>query len=161
MLTPGGEAVGRVEPGTDLRVVARDGNWARVLVEGWVWMPVLDLGGETVGDPTIVRGVEIRDLSANFDRYRGRLVEVELQFISLERAEQVRSDFYEGEPFLLTRAIDQDRTFVYVAVPAGQLAEVQSLAPLERIRIVGRARSGAAAFTGSPILDLMDLTRVR
>jgi hypothetical protein len=132
-----------------------------VLVEGWVWMPVLDLGGETIGDPTIVRGVEIRELSANFDRYRGRLVEVDLQFISLERAEQVRSDFYEGEPFLLTRALDQDRTFVYVAVPAGRLAEVQSLAPLERIRIVGRARSGAATFTGSPILDLMDLTRVR
>jgi len=160
-IAPNGAAIGRVEPGTDLRVVGREGNWARVLVEGWVWMPALGAGGETVGDPTIARGVEIRDLLTNFDRYRGRLVEVELQFISLERAEQIRSDFYEGEPFLLTRAIDQDRTFVYVAVPPGRLAEVQSLAPLERIRIVGRARSAAAVFTGSPILDLMELTRVR
>jgi glycosyltransferase involved in cell wall biosynthesis len=68
---------------------------------------------------------------------------------------------YAGEPFLLARALDQERTFVYVAIPEGRLAEVQALAPLERIRIVGRARSGAAAFTGSPILDLMELARVR
>jgi SH3-like domain-containing protein len=161
LLSPEGDALGRIEPGTNLRIVAREGNWARVQVDGWVWMPPLAVGGETVGDPTIIRGVQIRDLSANFDRYRGRLVEVDLQFISLERAEQVRSDFYAGEPFLLARALDQERTFVYVAIPEGRLAEVQALAPLERIRIVGRARSGAAAFTGSPILDLMELARVR
>jgi len=163
LVSPDGDALGRVEPGSDLRVMAREGNWARVQVEGWVWMPVLGpaAGGETLGDPTVLAGVRIRDLVTDFERYRGRLIEVDLQFISMERAEQVRTDFYEGEPFLLTRSVEQERSFVYVAIPAGRMAEVQSLAPLERIRIVGRVRSGAAAFTGSPILDLMEMTRLR
>lgn len=158
---PDGDVLGRIEPGADLRIVAREGNWARVQVDGWAWIPTFPVGSETVGDPTILRGVEAGDLSANFDRYRGRIVELELQFISLERAEQVRSDFYPGEPFLLTRALDEARTFVYIAVPEGRLAEVRSLAPLERILITGRARSGAAVFTGSPILDLLELMRAR
>ena len=39
-----------------------------------------------------------------------------------------------------------------------QLAqEVEALAPLERIRVVARVRTGRAGLTGSPILDLIEL----
>jgi hypothetical protein len=86
------------------------------------------------------------------------VVSWELQFVSLERAERVRTDFYEGEPFLLARSVP-DNTFVYVAVPPDRLSEVQGLVPLERLRIVGRIRTGSAALTGNPILDLLDLER--
>ncbi|MSR22729.1 MAG: hypothetical protein EXR92_04175 [Gemmatimonadetes bacterium] len=102
-----------------------------------------------------------RDLTSDFERLRGRLVEVELQFISLERAEQVRTDFYEGEPFLLARSLDEERSFVYVAVPPERLDGMGILTPLERIRVLGRVRSASAAFTGSPILDLVELERLR
>jgi hypothetical protein len=37
---------------------------------------------------------------------------------------------------------------------------VEGLIPLERIRVEGRIRAGAAAFTGNPILDLVELTRI-
>ncbi|MEX0935679.1 MAG: hypothetical protein WD013_02165, partial [Gemmatimonadota bacterium] len=94
------------------------------------------------------------------DRYRGHLLRMELEFISLEEAEQVRTDFYEGEPFLLTRSPGAERRFVYVAVPPDWMVQAESLTPLEGVRIVGRIRSGAAALTGSPILDLVELERL-
>jgi hypothetical protein len=88
------------------------------------------------------------------------VVDWELQFVSQEAAERVRTDFYEGEPFLLTRATSSGRVFVYVAIPPERLAEVEGLIPLERIRVVGRIRTGAAVLTGNPILDLLELTRI-
>jgi len=90
----------------------------------------------------------------------GRLVTWELQFVSLEEAEAVRTDFYEGEPFLLTRPVgDESTRFVYVAVPPEALVTSRGLTPLERVTVVGRIRTGASALTGAPILDLVELRR--
>ncbi len=94
------------------------------------------------------------------ETHGGQVVDWELQFISLEKAERVRTDFYEGEPFLLTRSTLSGRAFVYVAIPPERLADVEGLIPLERIRVVGRIRTGAAVLTGNPILDLLELTRI-
>jgi len=159
---PEGDTLGRSGPGSDLRVVSREGNWARVQLEGWVWVPGLGLDADpSIEATTVLTNVRASDLSREYERYRGRLVQIELQYISLERAELVRPDFHEGEPFLLTRSVEGERSFVYVAVPPESMAAVGTLAPLDTIRILARVRSGAAAFTGSPILDLIELTRVR
>ena len=159
---PDGDTLGTVGAGSEVRILAREGNWARVQLDGWVWVP--SFSPDSVPEPNaapVLEGIQVSDLSADFERLRGRLVEVDLQFISLERAEQVRTDFYEGEPFLLARSLDEDRSFVYVAIPPERLAEMGVLTPLERMRVLGRVRSGAAAFTGSPILDLVEIDRVR
>jgi len=159
---PDGDTLGRAGPGSELRVVSREGNWARVQLEGWIWLPGLDRDGDVAAaDAPVVRDLRAQDLSRDYERYRGRMVELELQFISLERAEQVRTDFYEGEPFLLTRSLDPDRTFIYVAIPLESVGDAATLSPLETIRVLGRLRSGAAAFTGSPILDLVEFSRIR
>ena len=92
---------------------------------------------------------------------RGRIVALDLQFISLERAEPVRSDFYEGEPFLLMREPGEEGSFIYVAVPPDRLGEVEGISPLERMSVVGRVRRSAASLTGSPILDLIEFRRGR
>lgn len=154
---PDGDTLARGRPGVELQVLARQGNWARVRMDGWVWAP-----GGAEGDSarfSVVSGLGLEDLSQNPDAHRGRVVDWELQFVSREEAERIRTDFYEGEPFLLTRALSPGRAFVYVAVPPERLAEVEGLIPLERIRVVGRIRTGAAALTGNPILDLLELTR--
>jgi len=111
-------------------------------------------------DPGNILEITPDEVTQNPDAYRGRYVDWELQFISHEEAERVRTDFYEGEPFLLTRSTDPGRTFVYVAIPPERLADVRGLIPLERIRVVGRIRTGAAALTENPILDLLGLTRI-
>jgi len=163
LAAPDGDTLGRIGGGTELRVLAREGNWARVQMEGWVWVPALEapLAGAPPEAGTVLEGVSPRELAADPERYRGRLVSIQVQFISIERAELVRTDFYEGEPFLLTRSQDGDRSFIYIAIPPDRVQELSALTPLEGISIVGRVRSGAAALTGSPILDLVDLRRTR
>ena len=160
LATQDGDTVASVGSGVDLSVLARDGNWARVRLDGWVWLPNLGSGDQADADAALSR-VTVDDLSANPDAYEGRLIELDLQFISLERAEQIRTDFYEGEPFLLTRALEDERRFVYVAVPPERLSEVEGISPLETIHVVARVRSAAAALTGNPILDLVRLSRER
>jgi hypothetical protein len=162
LAAPDGDTLGRAGPGAELRILSQQGNWARVQLEGWVWAPSLEAGTGAQGDdPAVLTDVRAADHSREYDRFRGRLVELRLQYISLERAEQVRTDFREGEPFLLTRSLDEDRTFVYVAVPPERMDDVESLTPLESIRVLARVRAGAAVFTGSPILDLVELERIR
>lgn len=156
---PDGDTLGRADPGSELRVLARQGNWARIRMEGWVWSPESREGEP--GDTTVFSDVTPEELAQSPERYTGRVVSLSLQFISLERAETIRTDFYENEPFLLTRAPSGERSFVYVAVPPDRLGEVEGITPLERINVVGRVRTVAAKLTGSPVLELLDLSRVR
>jgi len=157
LTAPDGDTLAVAVPDADLEITARDGNWARVRVEGWAWMPEAD---ENLDDEP-VDGLTPDDLVADPAGYRGRVVSWALQFISLERAEGVRTDFFEGEPFLLARFGGPDGPFVYVALPPDGLETGESLLPLERLRITGRVRTGASALTGTPILDLITLERIR
>jgi len=159
---PDGDTLIAARPGAELRVMGREGNWARVRVEGWVWLPSTESAAGTGGRPDVIlRDVTPSAIARDPERYRGRLVTVTLQHISLERAESVRTDFRVGESFILARSVDGDRLFVYVAFSEEQLQEVQRLQPLERIEVVGRVRTGAAALTGNPVLDLVEFRRLR
>jgi len=153
---PGGDTLAISTPSTNLRVLAREGNWARVRLEGWIWLPE-----GTDGRVSIRTDVTLADVAAAPDAYRGQVLQWDLQFISLERAEEIRTDFYATEPFLLTRMADGDKEFVYVAIPPERLSEAQGLNPLERIRVLGRVRTGSTRLTGSPILELLSLERIR
>lgn len=159
LTAPAGDTLARTLSGVELEVLAREGNWARVRVEGWTWLPPRQ--GAAAGQPGAPQALTPRDLAADPAAHRGRVVSWEVQFISLERAEKVRTDFFEGEPFILARHGGPDGPFVYVAVPAERVAELQGLVPLERLRVTGRVRTGAAALTGTPIIDLVALERVR
>lgn len=158
LTAPSGDTVARTAPGTELEVVAREGSWARVRVEGWTWLPPRDTAARGAAEPAALTP---QDLAANPTGHRGRAVSWELQFISLERAEKIRTDFFEGEPFLLTRYGGTSGPFVYVAIPAGRATEMQGLVPLERLRVTGRVRTGASSLTGTPIIDMVALERVR
>lgn len=155
-VSPEGDTVATLRPGADLRVLAREGDWSRVRLEGWVRTSEV-----ATADSTGVRD-ELRppDLRANPDQYRGERIRWQVQFISLERAEAVRTDFYEGEPFILARTRDGSESFVYLAVSPELLSEVEALEPLERIEVLGRVRTGRSALMGAPVLDLLALEPV-
>jgi len=156
LTAPDGDTLARAAAHADLQLLAREGGWARVRLEGWVWAP--ETGDSTVvGEPAL--GILPAQVALAPDRFRGRVVTWDLQFISLERAERIRTDFFEGEPFLLTRPVEGEGPFVYVAVPPDRLDELEGLVALERISVTGRIRAGASALTGSPILDLIELRR--
>jgi len=158
LTAPDGDTLARTVPRAELAVLAQEGSWVRVRVEGWVWMPPSETPLPAAATDLSLTPADVTAAPA---QHRGRVVSWEVQFISLERAESVRTDFYEGEPFLLTRYGGPDGAFVYVAVPPDRTQEVEGLVPLERIAVTARVRTGASSLTGTPIIDLIQLERVR
>jgi hypothetical protein len=150
-LSPEGDTVGVVRPGADLAVLAREGGWVRVRLNGWVRAADLLPTDSATQRSTL----SAADLKLNPDEYQGLQVRWSVQFVSLERAEAVRTDFYEGEPFILARAPDPSDGFVYLAVPPELLSVAEELPPLEMIEILARVRTGRSAIMGSPVLDLL------
>jgi hypothetical protein len=153
---PAGDTAARVPRGGSLEVVAREGDWSRVRIDGWVFTAALSVDDTATA---VLRDVGREVLRRDPDRYRGRLVEWTVQFISLQNAERFRTEFLEGEPFILARGPGDDAGFVYLAVPAERLAEVQRLAPLQRVRVLGRVRVARSPLTDAPVLDLLEITR--
>jgi hypothetical protein len=150
-LSPEGDTVGVVRPGADLAVLAREGAWVRVRLNGWVRAADLLPADSTTQRSTL----SAADLRLNPDEYQGLQVRWSVQFVSLERAEAIRTDFYEGEPFILARAPDPSDGFVYLAVPPELLSVTEELPPLEMIEILARVRTGRSAIMGAPVLDLL------
>ncbi len=159
LAAPDGDTLAVAAPGRDLEILGREGSWVRVRVEGWMWMP----SSTATGEPAEAAPAELdpAELAAEPEAHIGRVVSWPLQFISLERAEAVRTDFFVGEPFLLTRHGGPDGPFVYVALAPERLAEVEGLVPLERVSVTARVRTGASVLTGTPIVDLLSIERSR
>ena len=153
--SPQGDTLARVAPGASVQVLSREGNLARVRVEGWTFAASL-VGADTAA-ATVLHDVSTAELAEDPDRYRGRLVDWSIQFIAMQEAERFRTDFLEGEPFILARGPGDEPGFVYVAVPPERVAEVRRLAPLQRVRVLGRVRAAKSALTGAPVLDLLEL----
>ncbi len=153
LVSPEGDTVATLQPGADVAVLSRQGEWARVRLEGWVReQSTLPSDSAAASD-----SLTAADLRANPEQYVGRRVRWSVQYVSLERAEAVRTDFYEGESFILARPADRSQGFVYIAVPPELLPQVESLRPLQTLKVLGRVRTGRSALMGVPILDLIAL----
>jgi hypothetical protein len=152
-VSPEGDTLAQLRANTDLEVLARRGSWARVRLEGWVWVP----STLPVDSAAATGDLSPADVVANPDQFQGRQVRWRLQYVSLETAEPARSDFYEGEAFILARAPDGDQGFVYVAVPPELVVEVREIRPLQMIEVLGRVRTGRSALMGVPVVDLITL----
>ncbi len=151
LVSPDGDTLGHLEPGADLRVLARQGTWARVRLDAWVWTPSF----LTEEEQASTQHLGASDLRANPEAYNGRTVQWEVQFVSMEQADAVRTDFYEGEHFILARAPDASDGFVYLAVPPELVPVAAEFRPLQTIRVLARVRTGASSQMGAPILDLL------
>ncbi len=158
LANPDGDTLALFRPGADVNVLSREGNWARVRTTGWVWAPSLATIASDSG--TVLRDISPDVLAQNPETFRGHLVEWTVQFISLEHAERIRTDFYEGEPFILARGPGNNAGFVYIAVPPDLLGRVNELQPLERIRVLARIRVGKSSLMNAPVLDLVRLVSV-
>jgi hypothetical protein len=153
LVSPEGDTVATLLTGADVAVVSRQGEWARVRLEGWVReQSTLPSDSAAASD-----SLTAADLRANPEQYVGRRVRWSVQYVSLKRAEAVRTEFYEGEPFILARPADESGGFVYIAVPPELLSQVELLDPLQIVEVLGRVRTGRSALMGVPILDLIAL----
>jgi hypothetical protein len=151
---PGGAAVGRLLQGTPVQVLARDRGWVRVRTEGWV--RATDLAA---AESEVLGIRSAADLRADPEGSRGKLVRWDVEVISLQNADPLRSDLAVDEPYLLVRGPGAENSLLYVAVPGHLIAAVRGLPALTRITMVARVRSGRSEPVGIPVLDLESVTR--
>ncbi len=154
---PAGSVTGLLLEGFLVDRLEERGDWSRIRRVGWVREAALG-ASDAVGDGAgVLDGVSAAALRANPDDHAGARLRWTVRFLSLERAEPERIDFYEGEPFLLARAPDPGDGLVYVAVPSDLLAAAEKLRPLQTLDVLVRVRTGRSALLGVPILDLIEL----
>ncbi len=149
-LTP---AVGQVAKGAPVEVIARDRDWVRVRLEGWVRESDL-----VVADTTL-RTLSAADIRSNPAAALGKLVRWEVEVVALQTADPLRTGLKPGERYLLALGPGAEKALVYIAVPAGLLANARSLPPLAQVTVTARIRNGRSEPAGVPILDLQSLTR--
>jgi hypothetical protein len=152
--SPDGDTIATFEPGAQAQVLGRTGDWIRIRMDGWIYGPAALDSALNLAESGELTPAQLR---ADPVRYKGALVRWRVQVISLQYAERARSDFAEGEPFLLARGAAGDAGFVYLAVPEVLLEQAKRLEPLEQVTIVGRVRTGRSSQVGSPVIDLTDI----
>ncbi|MCG8469849.1 MAG: SH3 domain-containing protein [Gemmatimonadetes bacterium] len=148
---PDGAELGQVAAGTPVTVVERGDRWTRIRIDGWVRSEEL----VTSHPDSVLVDISAAGLKASPDDYQGLRLRWTVQFVALERAEPERTDFYEGEPFILARAPDPSDGFVYIAVPEELLEAAESVRPLATIEVLVQVRTGRSALMGVPVLDLL------
>lgn len=153
---PGGDTLGALAPGAPVELIGREGEWARVRVEGWVRVPP----GAALAPPRPGQ-VSLAALRGDPERYRGRTIRWEVRYVGLQRADTLRTDLAPGEPYMLARDPGGEPGFVYVVVPARLLPEVRRLTPMQRVTVVARVRTGRSALMGHPVLELTELIAPR
>ena len=150
---PDGPEAGTVTAETPLRVLGRTGDWARVQIEGWVRAAELQ-----AAPPGVQVGVSAAELRAEPQRYAGQVLRWTLQYIAVQKADDLRPDIPAGATYVLARGPLPERGFVYVIIPdARLLASIQVLAPLATIQVTARVRQGRSRYLGNPVVDLISL----
>jgi hypothetical protein len=146
-------AVGQVNKGSTVEVLARDKGWVRVRMEGWVRESDL-----VVADSSL-RPLSAADIRSDPAAAQGKLVRWQVQTVSLQTADALRTGMSIGEPYLLALGPGVEKTLVYLTVPPGLLPTARNLPAMTQVVIVARVRNGRSEPAGVPILDLQSITR--
>jgi hypothetical protein len=152
MAAPGGATATELPAGTEVRVLARAGDWTQVAVSGWVHSS--DLGAPS--DDAQV-GVSAAQVRANPAQYIGKLVEWRLQVISVMVADELRPEIPAGRSYLLTRGPLPEQGFVYVVLPPDQVDRFRQLAPLKELTLRVQVRAAATRYLPNPVVDLVQV----
>ena len=149
---PDGPEAGTIATETPLRVLSRNGEWTRVQFEGWV------KGNDLQAAPAgVLVGVTAAELRAEPQRYVGQVLRWNLEFIAIQKADEMRPDIPSGASYVLARGPLPERGFVYIVVPESRLPAFRALNPLATMQITARVRNGRSRYLGNPVVDLISL----
>ena len=149
---PDGPEAGTLAAEIPLRVLSRNGEWTRVQFEGWV------KGGDLQAAPAgVLVGVTAAELRAEPQRYAGQLLRWRLEFIAIQKADELRPDIPSGSSYVLARGPLPERGFVYVIVPDIKLPAFRALTPLVVMQITAKVRNGRSRYLGNPVVELVSL----
>jgi hypothetical protein len=147
---PQGGPVGTLLAGAAARILGRSGEWVRVAVEGWVREG--DLEAASGG---ALRGITAAEVRSDPNRYVGRAVEWRLQLISVQTADELRTEMPRGQKYLLTRGPLPEPGFVYVTVTESQAAEFQTLPALQEVTLRVNIKAARTRYLTTPVVEFV------
>jgi hypothetical protein len=153
-LTPGGDTVGVVDSGTVARLLTRSGGWTRVQFEAWI--PDSTLATAPAG---VIVGVSQAEVQANPSRFVGQVVQWKVQFIALQKADELRPEIPVGMMYILTRGPLPEPGFVYVTIPPDQVTQFEQMPALKELTVRGTIRSATTKYLPTPVVELISLVQ--
>ncbi|HEX5004510.1 MAG TPA: hypothetical protein VFV65_04300 [Gemmatimonadales bacterium] len=152
LLTPDGPGLATLDSGASGQVIGRSGEWVQVQVQGWARETDLSEPASAA-----LPGVTVAQIRADPSRYVGQLLEWRVQFISIQRADELRPEIPNGAAYLLTRGPLPEPGFVYVVVTAAQLPAFEAATPLQEFTIRGRLRAAQTRYLPTPVVELVQV----
>ncbi|MGH7624063.1 MAG: hypothetical protein ACREOJ_01945 [Gemmatimonadaceae bacterium] len=153
-IAPDGATLATLDSSTHVTTLARDRQWVRVRVEGWV--QAADL---VPADTSVLTAVSAADLRSDPDRYRGRTVRWHVQKIALQSADPLRKGMAPDEPYLLARGPGAENALLYLALPPSLVDQARRIDPLASMLITARVRFGRSDPSGVPLLDVLTMSQ--
>ena len=123
-----------------------------------VWMSRMKTYDGPVSDH--FDGLQFFDPDGVPPRSLGQVLRWRVQFIAVQKGDELRPDIPNGATYLLARGPLPERGFVYVIVPEARVATVSALAPLATIQVTARVRAGRSRYLGNPVVELLALEAV-
>lgn len=150
--TPTGAPIGSLDSAAAVHIVARTSGWTRIQLEAWV--PDSAIRSNDVG---ALVGVSMAEVRANPPKYLGKVLEWPLQYVAVQKADELRPEIPEGRSYLLARGPLPEPGFVYVILPPDQVARFEALPPLKPLRLRGTLRSVSTKYLPTPVLELVSV----
>ena len=146
--TPQGGPYASLKTGAPARVLGRSGEWARVQLAGWVREADLE---EAAGGA--LTGITAADVRSDPGRYVGKMLEWRLQLISVQTADELRTEMSKGQNYLLTRGPLPEPGFVYVTVTPGQAAEFRTMPALQELTLRVIIKAARTKYLTTPVVE--------
>jgi len=147
-----GQPLGTLAPGASGRVVTRSGDWVKVQVTGWV--PDSSVKNS---QSSVLVGVSQAEVQADPARYVGQIVEWRIQYLALQKADELRPEMPAGAPYLLARGPLPETGFVYVIIPQAEVARFSSLPPLQELTIRAKVKAPTTKYLSNSVVELVSV----
>ncbi|MGH7663744.1 MAG: SH3 domain-containing protein, partial [Gemmatimonadaceae bacterium] len=151
---PDAAVIARLEPGARVEAVAREREWIRVRVDGWV-----PASAVLPADTAMRADLSAADLRSDPEGTDGMVVRWEVQVLALQRADPLRTGLAPDEPYLLVRGPGIENALLYLAIPPSLLQAAREIEALSEVVITARVRDGRSEPVGVPVLDLITIAR--
>jgi hypothetical protein len=147
-----GPLTATIAPGARGKVLSRSGDWLHVQIDGWVRDTAVKLN-----ESNVLTGLSLTELRADPARYVGQTVEWRVQFLAVQKADELRPEMPAGSTYLLTRGPLPEPGFIYVIVPADKAAQFSALPALQDMVLRVIIRAPSTKYLANPVVELVSV----
>ncbi|HWA16259.1 MAG TPA: hypothetical protein VG817_07495, partial [Gemmatimonadales bacterium] len=127
-------------------------GWTRVQFEAWI--PDSTLATAPSG---VIVGVSQAEVQANPSRFVGQVVQWKVQFVALQKADELRPEIPTGTMYLLTRGPLPEPGFVYIMIPPSMVTQFEQVPALKELTIRGTIKSATTKYLPTPVVELISV----